>query len=48
MGFSFHLDDMRFPMHPADIEAAGTAANLDAKYLTKLYREVKTDKFSNS
>ena len=43
MGLSFHLDDMRFPMHPADIEAAGTAANLDAKYLTKLYREVKKD-----
>ena len=43
MGFSFHLDDARFPMHPADLEAAGTAANLDAKYMTRLYLETKKD-----
>ena len=43
MGFSFHLDDERFPMRPEDLKAAGTAANLDAKYLTGIYREVKKD-----
>ena len=43
MGFSFHLDDHRFPVHPADLKAAGTAANLDMKYLTRIYREVKKD-----
>ena len=43
MGMSFHLDDSRFPLHPIDLEAAGSGANLDAKYLTKLYREVKKD-----
>ena len=43
MGFSFHLDDHRFPVHPADLKAAGTAANLDSKYVTRIYREVKTD-----
>ena len=42
-GISFHLDDHRFPMHPADLKAAGTAANLDAKYMTRLYRAVKKE-----
>ena len=42
-GISFHLDDHRFPMHPADLKAAGTAANLDAKYMTRLYRTVKKE-----
>ena len=42
-GFAIHLDDYRFPMHPLDIENAGTAANLDAKYITGIYREVKKD-----
>ena len=42
-GGSIVLDDDRFPMHPKDIEAAGTAANLDAKFVTRLYREVKKD-----
>ena len=40
-GVSFNLDDHRFPMHPEDVKAAGTAANLDAKYMTRLYRTVK-------
>ena len=39
----FVMDDDRFPLPPADVEAAGTAANLDAKYLTGLYREVKSE-----
>ena len=43
VGNSFHLDDSRFPMHPDDIKNAGTGANLDAKYLTRLYREVKSE-----
>ena len=43
MGVSFHFDDIRFPMHPLDVKAAGTAANLDAKYLTDMYREMKRD-----
>ena len=42
-GGVFMLDDDRFPMHPKDIEAAGTAANLDTKFATRLYREVKKD-----
>ena len=41
VGCSYHLDDHRFPMPKMDIEAAGTAANLDGKYMTKLYRAVK-------
>ena len=41
--FALHLDDCRFPMHPLDLENAGTAANLDAKYMTDIYREVKKD-----
>ena len=41
VGCSFHLDDHRFPLPKMDIEAAGTAANLDGKYMTKLYRTVK-------
>ena len=40
-GLSFQFDDHRFPLHPDDLKAAGTAANLDAKYLTRLYRTVK-------
>ena len=43
VGVCFHLDDHRFPMHPADLKAAGTAANLDADYMTRLYREVKSE-----
>ena len=43
VGGSIVLDDDRFPMHPKDIEAAGTAANLDAKFVTRLYHEVKKD-----
>ena len=42
-GFAFELDDDRFPMHPLDVESAGTAANLDAKYATWLYRTVKKE-----
>ena len=42
-GVSFALDDERFPMHPLDVKNAGTGANLDAKYLTRLYRAVKKD-----
>ena len=40
---SFHLDDERFPLPPSDIEKEGCGANLDAKYLTRLYRETKKD-----
>ena len=43
MGMSFHLDDSRFPLHPLDLENTGSGANLDAKYLTRLYHEVKKD-----
>ena len=43
MGDAFLLDDNRYPMHPLDVKNAGTGANLDAKYVTKLYREVKKD-----
>ena len=43
VGAKFDFDDSRFPMHPLDLENAGTAANLDPKYLTGIYREVKKD-----
>ena len=42
-GISFHLDDHRFPMPPEDLKAYGTAANIDAKYMTRLYRAVKAE-----
>ena len=40
---AFELDDERFPLRPQDLERAGTATSLDAKYVTGLYREVKKD-----
>ena len=43
IGNSFQLDDEHFPLHEADVKAFGTAANMDAKYTTKLYREIKKD-----
>ena len=43
LGFAFMLDDHRFPLPDCDLQAAGSAANLDAKYLTRLYRTVKAD-----
>ena len=42
-GVCFHLDDHRFPLHPADLAKAGSAANLDADYMTRLYRAVKSE-----
>ena len=40
----FELDDERFFDFPEeDKKIAGSAANLDAKYMTSLYREVKKD-----
>ena len=42
-GASLHLDDHRFPLHPLDLESAGAAANLDAEYVTGLYRQVKAE-----
>ena len=41
MGFSLHLDDNRFPLHPFDLDTAGAGANLDARYITDVYREAK-------
>ena len=43
MGYSFFLDDRRFPLHPFDLDTAGSGANLDAKYLTDIYRATKKD-----
>ena len=40
---TLELDDERFPLHPLDLKAAGSGANLDAKFLTRLHREVKKD-----
>ena len=42
-GNSFQLDDFRFPLHPNDTKEYGTGANMDAKYMTRLYREVKSE-----
>lgn len=44
--FCFEMDDERFwpiTLHPMDVKAAGSATNLDAKFLTGLYREVKAE-----
>ena len=38
---TFHYDDARYPLHPQDVKTAGNASNLDAKYVTKLYRAIK-------
>lgn len=37
----FPFDDTRFPLNSEDASIYGTAANLDANYLTSLYRAVK-------
>ena len=37
----FPYDDGRFPLHPADLEKFGSGANMDARYLTRLYQAVK-------
>ena len=43
-GVCFEMDDERFFGFPEeDAKVAGTAANLDAKYITGLYREMKED-----
>ena len=42
-GVCFHMDDTRFPLRPEDAKAAGTAANLDAKFLDGLFKEVKEE-----
>jgi hypothetical protein len=43
IGNSFHLDDERYPLRDMDLKEAGVGANIDAKYLTRLYREVKSE-----
>ncbi len=37
----FPYDDGRFPVPKVDLDKFGAAANIDAKYLTRLYKEVK-------
>ena len=37
----FPFDDGRFAVPKVDLEKFGSAANMDAKYLTRLYKEVK-------
>jgi len=37
----FPYDDGRFPMAQMDLEKFGSAANMDAKYLTRLFKAVK-------
>lgn len=37
----FPYDDTRFPVHPADLARFGAAANMDAKYLTRLFQAVR-------
>ena len=42
-GLTMMFDDTRFPLPQIDLDAVGSAANLDAKFVTRLYREVKKD-----
>jgi len=42
-GVYFPFDDGRFPLPDADKQAFGIAANIDAKYVTRLYRTVKAE-----
>ena len=37
----YPYDDIRFPMHPADVEKFGTAAAIDAKHITRLFQAVR-------
>lgn len=37
----FPYDDGRFPVPQVDLDKFGSAASMDAKYLTRLYKEVK-------
>lgn len=39
----FPFDDSRFPLPDADIDAFGTGANMDAKYLTRLFQAVRAE-----
>ncbi|MGN0833574.1 MAG: beta-N-acetylglucosaminidase domain-containing protein [Kiritimatiellia bacterium] len=43
IGNAFMLDDYRFPLQPLDLQTAGSGAQLDAKYLTRLYRAVRAE-----
>ena len=42
-GLTMMFDDTRFPVPKIDLDAVGSAANLDAKFITRIYREVKKD-----
>ncbi|MCY3019293.1 MAG: beta-N-acetylglucosaminidase domain-containing protein [Planctomycetota bacterium] len=39
----FPYDDCRFPLPQADLDKFGTAANVDAKYVTRLFQAVRKD-----
>ncbi len=39
----FPYDDARFPLPQADLDKFGAAANMDAKYLTRLFQAVKKE-----
>ena len=39
----FPYDDNRFPLPQADLDKFGSAANMDAKYLTRLFQAVRKD-----
>ncbi|NLB56176.1 MAG: hypothetical protein GX811_10515, partial [Lentisphaerae bacterium] len=39
----YPYDDRRFPAHPEDIRVHGTMANIDAKYVTRLFRTVREE-----
>lgn len=39
----FPYDDSRFPLPRVDLDKFGAAANMDAKYLTRLFRAVRKD-----
>jgi hypothetical protein len=39
----FPYDDARFPLPEADLKAFGAAANMDARYITRLFQTVRKD-----
>ena len=42
-GLTMMFDDTRFPVPKIDLDAAGSAANIDSKFITWLYHETKKD-----
>jgi len=42
-GIYYPLDDIRFPMLPEDLKTYGSAAAIDSKHITEIFREVRKE-----